>query len=81
MDKIKSYSYQQKKRYGIITKRLIKLCHTPTSSCTKIGLLDKNTVVRLISCGQKWCRIAQDNKTTGWINKNSLWGILKNEEF
>ena len=70
-----------KRRMGVIIKNTIEIFQLPNSKSFKIAILNKDTIVRIISCGETWCRISVNNNITGWLKKKYLWGVLKNEKF
>jgi SH3-like domain-containing protein len=45
-----------------------------------IGEIGKNNIVLLDTCLLEWCFI-EFNKYEGWVNKKSIWGVYKDEEF
>ena len=46
----------------------------------KIGEVTHGSIVNLSKCKLNWCLINK-NKFKGWIPKNYLWGVKKNEKF
>ena len=46
----------------------------------KIGLIKKNNIVELKKCLISWCLISHSNHK-GWILKEDLWGVYKNETY
>ena len=44
-----------------------------------IGEIGKNNIVKIKKCLTDWCKI-KIKKKNGWVNKNNLWGIYKDEK-
>tara|TARA_A100001011_G_C13920921_1_gene679106 strand:+ start:107 stop:667 length:561 start_codon:yes stop_codon:yes gene_type:complete len=67
------------KRTGIVlsnNNNFVEVSNTNNGSI--IGKLGKGNVVNIIKCKIKWCLISFDNYK-GWINKDNIWGLKKNE--
>ena len=45
---------------------------------TQIGIIGKNNIVKIKKCLTQWCLI-QYQKNEGWIKKENIWGVYKNE--
>ena len=43
-----------------------------------IGVVKKNNILSLESCLLNWCYVT-DNNVEGWISKNFIWGVYKDE--
>ena len=66
-------------RYGIIisnSNEESKLFNFPKG--TQIGSIGKNNIVKIKKCLTQWCLI-QYKKIEGWIKKENIWGVYKNE--
>ena len=66
-------------RYGIIISNLneeSKLFNFPKGK--QIGSIGKNNIVKIKKCLTQWCLI-QYQKNEGWIKKENIWGVYKNE--
>lgn len=44
-----------------------------------IGKIGKNNIVKIKTCLLEWCLISHSNNK-GWVTKNNLWGIYKEEK-
>ena len=63
---------------GIVLEDNTLVCRLPvsgTEKCNTIAILKQEVIVRIKACGEKWCRIIIDKATTGWIEKNKIWGV------
>ena len=47
---------------------------------TLLGKIGKRNIVELKKCLPQWCYILF-NKNKGWVTKNNLWGVYKNEKY
>jgi len=69
------------KRFGIIINQnneYIDVYNKPGKRIKgKIGTLN---IVELKKCIDKWCKIKIETHT-GWIEKNNIWGVFKDEDF
>ena len=66
-------------RYGIIisnSHKESKLFDFPQGK--QIGIIGKNNIVKIKKCLTQWCLI-QYQKNEGWIKKENIWGVYKNE--
>ncbi len=61
------------------TKQAI-IHRTPEDASPAIIKAGENVIVRLLECQPNWCKINIANRT-GWVKKNNLWGISKDEIF
>jgi SH3-like domain-containing protein len=75
-------SVSDKKRYGLIINDSIVVCRLPElDGCSHpVLIVDKNNIVKLLKCHQKMCRISI-NQITGWVDKESIFGVELEEIF
>ena len=45
---------------------------------TVIGIIKKNNILKLKNCLKKWCYISHQ-KINGWLSKNDIWGVYKED--
>ncbi len=63
---------------GMVLENNTAVCRLPvsgTEKCNTIAILKQEVIVSIKACGEKWCRIIIDKSTTGWIEKNKIWGV------
>lgn len=65
-------------RYGMVTKKNQPLYSQPTTQSRVVAQLQKNVITRLEVCKIDWCR-AKIESYTGWVPKESLWGVYEKE--
>lgn len=68
-------------RFAIISgkePRLLRLDHEPTAKA--ILKAKPGVIVRLMECELTWCRVQLSGRK-GWIEKDGLWGVYKEEVF
>ena len=68
-------------RYGIINqthKYNLKILNKPKGNI--IGEIGKNNLIKINRCLINWCLI-EYKKNKGWIKKDNLWGVFKDEKF
>ena len=56
-----------------------KICRLPvvgTEKCNVLAILKQQVIIETKYCGKKWCRVKVNYITSGWVEKNKLWGIL-----
>ncbi len=75
---VNAVSYET--RNAIVNKEKVRIYHLPRYHSFPIGTVKRATQIRLISCNSEWCRVKL-NSTTGWVLKDFLWGVGKNETF
>lgn len=75
---IYSANVNYSKREGIIKENNTALCFSPVKDCISIAVLNKLVLIKLLNCGQKWCRVKVNN-ISGWVNRNKVWGISPTE--
>jgi SH3-like domain-containing protein len=66
-------------RYGIIisnSNEESKLFNFPKGN--QIGIIGKNNIIKIKKCLTQWCLI-QYKKNKGWIKKENIWGVYKDE--
>jgi SH3-like domain-containing protein len=67
-------------RYGIIQpvyNSSVQIYNKPMGKL--IGKIGKNNIVKINTCLLKWCLVSHSNNK-GWITKNNLWGVYKEEK-
>lgn len=69
-----------KKKYGMLNIDEETIYFFPTIKSKKKAIVKKNVIFIVEKCRQSWCKI-RIKKNTGWLKKNSIWGIDKNEKF
>ncbi len=68
-------------RYGITSNNDDKNIYIHNTKAGKIiGEINSNLVVYLSKCKIDWCLVSRDNHK-GWIKKEFIWGVKKNEVF
>ncbi len=76
---IKSNMLSFNKKNGLVIENNVPVCRLPTfgtEKCSKIAILKYLVITQIKYCGKKWCRIKIDQSSSGWVEKNKLWGIL-----
>lgn len=63
----------------ILGKEIIPLLKSPEIDNKVTAKVSPNTRCQLNKCKNNWCRISCKNYN-GWVFKNILWGVYKNEE-
>ena len=59
--------------YGIIVKK-DRIYKFPNMQSKQLALAKENYILKILKCKKDWCKI-EDTQVTGWIKKESLWGI------
>tara|TARA_Y100001970_G_scaffold283507_1_gene398792 strand:- start:16179 stop:16730 length:552 start_codon:yes stop_codon:yes gene_type:complete len=57
-------------------KNKIKVLNRPEGNI--VGIIEKNNILELKICLQKWCKISINN-LSGWLKKNEIWGVYESE--
>jgi len=65
-------------RTGIITAETTPLYDAPDTNSDNRAFLKQGVVVIMNECQKKWCKINTDG-VSGWLPKNSFWGVYKDE--
>lgn len=75
-----------RKRYAVIdgvAKNLLFV--KPEENSTIIAEFEKGVRIELLSCQINWCKVSYRNEDSGqmsgWMKKNSLWGVSSDEIF
>ena len=68
-------SQLSKKKAAIVIEDEIIMFNKPTKFSNPIAILKEGRLVRINKCKEDWCKI-QSGDFKGWIQKNSLWGLL-----
>jgi len=67
------------RRGGLIRAQdLVSLHRAPAKSEAIIAYLEPNVVTSISSCNTNWCLVNVDGYK-GWVEKQYLWGVYKNE--
>ena len=66
------------KRQAIVTNAFIKLRRKPDLSSQAVAIAEKDVVMEIQFCEEKWCKLASGD-VKGWAPRNSFWGIMKGE--
>ena len=61
-----------------IKKKDAKIFNRPNGK--KIGIIEKNNILKLETCLEDWCYISLQN-IKGWLSKNDIWGVYKKEMY
>jgi SH3-like domain-containing protein len=64
----------------IINKEAIPLTKSPTTNSKIVALISPNVRCQLNKCKDSWCRVKCKNYE-GWVPRNLLWGVYKDEKF
>ena len=66
-------------RTGLITKTTF-LKMIPSNSSVTLAKLLPNLLINIKECNEKWCNIEilKSKVFRGWVQKNSVWGSIKN---
>ena len=68
------FSIIKKKAALVIDDNLI-LFNNSTKYSNPVAILKKGRLVKIKKCKKQWCKVNAD-KFTGWVKKESLWGLL-----
>ena len=66
------------KRQAIVTDAFIKLRRKPDLSTQAIAIAEKDVVMEIQFCEEKWCKLASED-VKGWAPRDSFWGIMEGE--
>jgi SH3-like domain-containing protein len=66
------------KRGFIIPSKPANLHKTPATSAEVVAKLEPEVMGEIRSCAGDWCRV-KTASISGWIERNSLWGVYKSE--
>lgn len=67
------------KRTVLIKGKQQKLRRAATHDARIVAYLDPGVIAKIKKCDQKWCYV-DANGYSGWIAKESLWGVYDHEE-
>ena len=67
---------QLKNNNSVISTDLKILFKKPSSFAKPIAQLKKGRLLIIKECKKKWCNV-ETGKSTGWVDKENLWGISK----
>ncbi len=71
-------SQLSKKRSILLIEDDVLVFSKPTIYSRPSARTSKLEVATIIKCSLSWCKV-KNNLFSGWIKKNSLWGLNKNE--
>ena len=71
-------SQLSKKRSVLFVEDNVLIFSSPTYFSKPLNRLSKLEVATITKCSLQWCKV-KNNLFSGWVKKNSLWGINKNE--
>lgn len=64
----------------ILGKEMLQLIKDPQDKILKVvAYVEPSVRCQLLKCKEEWCFLRCDN-IKGWILRNTLWGIYKNEK-
>lgn len=72
------YSLLSGARYVLVTEDQAALRRKPNPDAQPVALAEAGVVARLGDCLPDWCEISAD-RLTGWIAKDSVWGVDADE--
>ena len=67
-------------RSVVVTGNVTQLLYSDSDGSKKIAKIEPGVRAKLLTCKNEWCYISVD-KHKGWIARNSLWGVYKDERF
>ena len=71
-------SQVSKKRSVLFIKENILIFLKPTIYSRPIFRISKSEVATITKCSLNWCKV-KNNLFSGWVEKNSLWGLNNKE--
>ena len=71
-------SQLSKKRSVLFIKENILIFLKPTIYSRPIFRISKSEVATITKCSLNWCKV-KNNLFSGWVEKNSLWGLNNKE--
>ena len=71
-------SQLSRKRSVLFVKDEVLIFKKPTTYSRPIYKIGKLEVAIIKECSLNWCNV-KNNLFSGWVEKNSLWGLNKNE--
>ena len=69
-------SQLSKKKAAIVINDKLILFNSPTIYSNPIAILKKGRLVKIKKCKNDWCKVMTGD-FSGWVKKESLWGLLK----
>ena len=63
-----------------LTSKDQELYSNPNDDARIVAKLQKNVIANLKQCHKTWCEIEVD-QYDGWMKKDALWGVYKDETF
>jgi SH3-like domain-containing protein len=72
------YSLLSGRRMALVTQDMIDVLAKPDPRAMVQAKAEAGAIVRLLECGEDWCRIASDG-LRGWVPKAALWGVEADE--
>tara|TARA_B100000963_G_scaffold138096_1_gene120195 strand:+ start:477 stop:920 length:444 start_codon:yes stop_codon:yes gene_type:complete len=68
-------SQLSKKKAALVIDDNLILFNNSTKYSNPVAILKKGRLVKIKKCKKQWCKVNTD-KFTGWVKKESLWGLL-----
>lgn len=65
-------------RYVLVKDELLEMRLLPSIDAQVIAKVPQHNIATLDKCTQDWCRII-DDRYKGWVQKEAIWGVYKNE--
>ena len=65
-------------RYVLVKHELLEMRLLPSIDAQVIAKVPQHNIATLDKCNKDWCRIIDDGYK-GWVPKNEIWGVYKNE--
>lgn len=70
----------QGKRTAVVVGKVAVLRRSPDAAANPVLRAEPGVIGKLLSCEEKWCRM-QISGRKAWIQKSSIFGVYKKEEF
>ena len=66
------------RRMALVKNNMAAIHANPDKKSIIIAFAERNALVELKSCPKAWCKVVSED-VKGWISRQSLWGLLKEE--
>ncbi len=70
----------QGKRTAVVVGKVAVLRRSPDAAANPVLRAEPGVIGKILSCEEKWCRV-QISGRKAWIQKTSIFGAYKKEEF
>ncbi len=67
-------------RSVVVISDIAQSLYRDSEGSKKIAQINRGVRAKLLTCQNEWCYISVD-KYKGWIARNVLWGVFKDERF